>query len=365
MRDDDLHWMRRALALAARGRTHPNPRVGAVVVKEGVAIGEGWHRGVGTPHAEAMALAAAGGAARGAALYVTLEPCFHTFREDGTPRFPCARRCLEAGIVRLVCAMEDPDPRVAGRGFGQIRAAGVATTVGLLEARAQELNRAYTKHRTRGLPYVLHKAAMTLDGKIATAAGDARWVSGAAARAAVHRLRNQADAVLVGVGTVLADDPELTTRLLRGRGRDPVRVLFDSRLRTPPGARVMRPGTLVFAAEGATNPALAASGAEILCVPPDAEGRVDVRMAARRLAERGLLSCLLESGGALAAAFYAAGLVDRTLFFVAPKLIGGADAPTPVEGPGLAPRMAEALRLTKLRVRRYGEDVALEAEVVT
>lgn len=365
---DDAAFLRRALTLAGRGRTHPNPRVGAVLVRDGVVVGEGWHRGLGTPHAEAMAFAAAGDAARGATLYVTLEPCSHERRADGSVREPCARRCLEAGVARVVCAMEDPDRQVSGGGFARLRAAGVALEVGLYAERARELNRAYVKHRATGLPFVLHKAAMTLDGKIAAVGGDARWVSGERSRAAVHRLRARVDAVAVGVGTVLADDPSLSVRLPRGNAPDPLRVVLDSRLRTPPGARVSGPGTVVLtteaAAETAARAVLEARGVRVVGLPADGSGRVDARAAALWLASEGLLEVLLESGGALAAAFHGAGLVDAVWFFVAPKLIGGASAPTPVDGAGLSDRMAGALRLTKMRVRRYGEDVSLEARVI-
>jgi riboflavin biosynthesis protein RibD len=380
----DAHYMRRALALARRGRrAHPNPMVGAVLVKNGRVVGEGWHERVGEPHAETMAFASApAGAARGATLYVTLEPCAHTVRSDGTPRIPCAARCLDAGVARVVCAMEDPDPRVAGRGFERLRAAGVEVVVGVREVEARELNRAYVKHRTTGLPFILHKAAMTFDGKICAPGGDSRWVTGEAARAHVHRLRNRADALIVGIGTVLADDPSLTTRLPGRAGRnafDPLRVIIDSRLETPPTARVLRaladrpPGvtraaTLVIGAEGAASEArkrdLEAAGADVALVPPDARGRVDLTAAMRLVAERyGALHAILEGGGELAAGFWEAGLVDRALFFVAPKVIGGRGAKTPVEGEGLSSYLSGALLLGTIKIRRFGPDIAMEADV--
>jgi diaminohydroxyphosphoribosylaminopyrimidine deaminase/5-amino-6-(5-phosphoribosylamino)uracil reductase len=362
--DDDIRFMRRALALARRGRRpHPNPFVGAVVVGgDGRIAGEGFHLRKGEPHAETMAFAAAGAAARGGTVYVTLEPCSF----EGGGRTPCVARCLAAGVRRAVVAMEDPDARVSGRGLAQLRERGVAVTVGVEEARARALNVAYVKHRTTGLPFVVHKAAMTLDGKIATANGDSRWVTGEKARACVHRLRDRADALVVGAGTVRRDDPLLTTRLARGNGRDPLRVILDSRLSIPPGARVARPGTLVATtaagAEAGRRAALEATGVEVVEVPPDAGGRVDVVSVAKLLAERGKLSVLLESGGEVAASFWQAGLVDRALFFIAPKIVGGNDAKTPVEGAGRA-GMADAVRLGRLRVRRWGDDVALEGEV--
>ncbi|GAB4458100.1 MAG: bifunctional diaminohydroxyphosphoribosylaminopyrimidine deaminase/5-amino-6-(5-phosphoribosylamino)uracil reductase RibD [Armatimonadaceae bacterium] len=372
----DRRFMRRALHLATRSRTHPNPRVGAVVVRDGEIVGEGWYtgfqNGVSGPHAEAMAFAAAGGKARDATVYVTLEPCTHTTRPDGTPRIPCARRCLDAGIARLVCAMQDPDVRVAGQGFALLREAGVSVEVGLEEDAARELNAAYIRHRETGLPLILHKAAMTLDGKIAAPGGHSRWVTGNAARVAVHKLRNEVDAVLVGIGTLLQDDPQLTTRLPRGNAHNPVRVIMDSKLRFPRQARAAAPGTIVLTGEPVhgeirqwTEKAahLQKCGVEVITLPGDPGGRVDVGAAAQFLAERGLLYVLLESGGALAASFWEARLVNRVLFFIAPKVIGGGSAPTPVDGTGLAQTMEGAVQLGKMRVRRYGKDVALEAEV--
>jgi diaminohydroxyphosphoribosylaminopyrimidine deaminase / 5-amino-6-(5-phosphoribosylamino)uracil reductase len=369
---DDARFMRRALTLAARARTHPNPMVGAVVVRDGRIVSEGWHKGyvngISTDHAETMAFAAAGDAAQGATVYVTLEPCAHRFRSDGTPRTPCAERCIRAGVLRVVAAMQDPDERVSGQGFAMLRAAGIAVTVGVEEAKARELNRAYIRQRTTGLPYITHKAAMTLDGKIAAAGGDSQWITGEEARAHVHRLRHRVDAIVTGIGTVLADNPRMTTRLPHGNGHDPLRVIIDSNLRLPTIAAVARPGTLIFTTESADEKqiaALSATGAEIVVVPATAAGRVEVTIAAQVLAERGLYDILLESGGALASSFWNAGLVNRALFFIAPKIIGGAEAATPIDGAGISRRMAEAVRLKPFRVRRFGSDIALEAEVDT
>jgi diaminohydroxyphosphoribosylaminopyrimidine deaminase/5-amino-6-(5-phosphoribosylamino)uracil reductase len=356
--------------------------VGAVVVRNGEIVGEGWHQGVGTPHAEAMAFAAAGEhAARGATIYVTLEPCSFTLRPDGTPRLPCSQRCIDAGVRRVVAAMADPDARVSGTGFAALRAAGVSVTLGVEEARARALNYAYIRHRTTGLPFITHKSAMTLDGKIAAPGGDSKWVTGEAARAHVHRLRNRADALVVGVGTVLADDPSLTTRLPAGAGNahDPVRVIIDSTLRTPPTAKVARAGTLILATEDIVaddsvktaaarrRAALEEAGAEVVLLPLDAAGHVDVQEVATLLAERGLIDVILEGGGRLAASFWEAGLVCRALFFIAPKVIGGGgrETTTPVEGRGLSRSMADAAMLGTFTVRRWGPDIALEAEVVS
>lgn len=365
---EDARFMRRALRLAQRGRTHPNPLVGAVVVKNGRIVGEGFHPKKGEPHAETFAFAAAGEQARGATLYVTLEPCSFT----GGGRIPCTDRCLNAGVARVVGAMTDPDSRVSGSGFAALRAAGVEVVVGVEEEAARALNAPYIKHRMTGLPTITHKAAMTLDGKIATRTGDSKWVTGEAARAFVHRLRDRTDAILVGANTLRRDDPLLTTRLPGGNGHDPLRVLIDSRLDVSPEARAIRAartsaaGTLVASVMGADpvrRARLEAAGAEVVEFAPDPAGcGVDVRELARFLADRGALSVLLEGGGEIAASFWEAGLVDRALFFVAPKIIGGREAATPVGGEGRA-MMGAAMRLRRLRVRHWGEDIALEGEV--
>ena len=368
---DDERFLRRALALTRRMRAHPNPCVGAVVVNRGEIVGEGWTRslpGVGL-HAESMALEIAGERARGGTLYVTLEPCSHEVRPDGSTRYPCARRAIDAGISRVVCCLQDPDSQVSGTGFAMLREAGILVEVGLLEAEARETHAPYLKHRTTGLPFVTHKAALSLDGKISSTRDAATALTGPQARAAVHRLRHRVDAIVVGVGTILADDPLLTTRLPGGRrGHDPIVVVFDTNLRTPPTAKINRPGTIFVTSVITPNPnngepnspIIGGEGVmEILVVPPDASGRPDVTHALRALAERGILSVLLESGGALAAAFWEAGLVDRAVFFLAPVVLGGRDAPTPLDGQGLS----LPARLTKLHVRRYGEDVAITGEV--
>ena len=232
-------FMREALLLAAnaRGRTAPNPLVGAVIVREGRIVGAGWHRKAGTPHAEVHALAMAGDLAHGATVYVTLEPCSHHGRTG-----PCAEALVKAGVKRVVTAMLDPNPLVAGKGKAMLEAAGVEVTVGVLAEEARRLNEAYLKWVTEKLPFVTLKTAMTLDGKIATAAGKSQWITGEAARQRVHEMRDVTDAIVVGIGTVLADDPSLTTRLADGTGRNPVRVIVDSRARTPLAAKVVQDG---------------------------------------------------------------------------------------------------------------------------
>jgi len=315
-----------------------------------------------------MVLADAGEQARGATIYVTLEPCFHTVSANSEPRIPCVQRCLDAGITRVVGAMVDPDTRVAGQSYERLRASGVEVFVGVQEAASRALNPAFIRHRLTGLPYITHKAAMSLDGKIATDTGDSKWITGEESRAYAHRhLRNRADALIVGIGTVLADDPGLTTRLPRGNGYHPLRVIIDSSLRLPEAAKVSRVGTIVYTTEQAQRErreAIEAAGVEVIVAPTDGAGRVDVIFVARDLAERGKLAVLLESGGTLAAAFWEARLVNKVVFFAAPKIIGGEHAGTPVDGDrGVARSMADARNLGRLTVKRFGPDIALEAEV--
>lgn len=381
---DDTRWMNRALQLARQARTHPNPCVGAVLVKNGEVVGEGFHSGVGSPHAEAVAFEQAGEKARGARLYVTLEPCSFTQRPDGTPRVPCSKRCIDAGISRVVGAMVDPDARVSGQGYEQLRQAGIAVTVGACEAEARERYRGYICHRQTGLPYVLHKAAMTLDGKIATASGDSKWITGTRARTRVHQIRYESDVIVTGVGTVLADNPELTVRLYKpsayalypasesGAGNEyqPLVIVIDSQLRTPTSAKVVRQGTVFMRTDGQTGQilerekALQDTGAEVITVASDANGRVDVTQAMRTLAERGKFDVLLECGGTLAESFYRTGLVQRAVFFVAPKIIGGANSLTAVHGNGLSPLMAGAVQLGPFTVGNFGGDIVLYADVL-
>jgi len=374
----DAFFMKRALALARRGgRTAPNPQVGAVVVRDGRIVGQGWHRGVGAPHAETVALAGAGDAARGATLYVTLEPCSFTTYPDGAPRVPCSHRCIRAGVARVVGAMTDPDVRVAGDGYRQLGAADVSVTVGVCEELARRLLAPYVKQRTTGLPYLVHKTAMTLDGKIAASDGSSKWITGPQARGWAHRvLRARADVIVVGIGTVLADDPELTERkrgggAANGNERPLARVILDRSLRTPPTARIARPGTVIVAAEGhadgARRTALEATGAEVVTLPisPDAkEGGVDMQELARFFVNRNWYAALLEGGGETAGRFWEAGLVDKAFYFLAPKIVGGRNALTPVEGTGVAPGMAGATHLDVTRVRRLGPDILIEADVM-
>jgi diaminohydroxyphosphoribosylaminopyrimidine deaminase/5-amino-6-(5-phosphoribosylamino)uracil reductase len=360
---DDAKWVRRALRLAARGRgrTSPNPMVGAVIVKRGAVVGEGYHQQVGGPHAEVWALQAAGRDARGATVYVTLEPCCHHGR---TP--PCTDALIASGVKRVVAAQLDPDARVSGAGVRQLEKAGVRVDVGVLEEQARRLNEGYLKRIATGLPFVSLKAAMSLDGKIATAGGESRWITGERARRVAHRMRAEHDAIMVGAETALADDPELTVRL--AKGRDPLRIVVDSRGRIPATARLLRTGdrppiiVVTEAAPAASRSRLASAGAQVW-VSPSVEGRVDLGWLLRKLAENGVNSLLIEGGGTLAAGALAAGVVDRVYFFLAPLILGGSEARSPVEGDGVS-RLAVAWRIQSMRVRRIGEDLLITGEVV-
>jgi len=365
--ETDRTWMRRAIALAWRacGRVAPNPAVGAVIVRDGVVVGEGCTKPPGGPHAEIVALREAGERARGATLYVTLEPCTHYGR---TP--PCVEAILRAGIARVVIGVRDPYPEVDGRGIAALRAAGLAVEVGVEAEAAAEVIAGYLKRLRTGLPEVTLKYAMTLDGRLATRTGHSRWITGPEARRYVHQLRDRHDAILVGVETVLQDDPELTTRLDPADAGDdgphhPLRVVLDSRARTPLSARLLArtiPGqTLIVTTELAPPERLAAlreAGAEVVVVPSRC-GTVDLASSLQALAERGVNSVLVEGGGRVLGAFFDAGFVDRVVAFVAPLLVGGRQAPVPLAGHGVE-TMDEALRLHDLRIYQLGTDVVIE-----
>ena len=321
--------MRAALSLAARGlgNTWPNPSVGCVITREGRVVGRGWTAPGGRPHAETEALRRAGEAARGATVYVTLEPCCHWGR---TP--PCADALIAAGVARVVVARRDPDPRVDGAGLERLRAAGIAVTSGVLEAEARALNAGFIKRLSEGLPLVTLKLATTLDGRIATRTGESQWITGPEARRAAHALRGRHDAVLVGSGTAVADDPELSCRLPGFAPVPTVRVVADARLRVPPTARMFRGGPAwVVTRPGhpeASLAALRAAGAAIVEVPQAETGLgLDPAALLRALAARGVTRVLAEGGAALAAALLRAGLVDRLAWFHAPAVMGGDGRP--------------------------------------
>jgi diaminohydroxyphosphoribosylaminopyrimidine deaminase / 5-amino-6-(5-phosphoribosylamino)uracil reductase len=358
--DPDEGWMARAVALAegGRGTASPNPMVGAVLVRDGRVVGEGFHRAAGLAHAEALALAAAGELAAGATCYVTLEPCAHHGR---TP--PCADALVAAGVARVVAAVADPDPRVGGAGLDRLRAAGVRVDVGAGAEAAAEQNAAYLTHRRLGRPRVTLKAAASLDGKVAAPDGTSQWITGPAARADAHRLRAEADAVCVGAGTALADDPRLTVRLPGWSGRQPLRVLVDAAGRVGATGHLFdgEAETLVAttpAAPAAAVDAWKAAGAELFMCEPAAKG-VDLDDLVRALGERGVLELLVEGGPRLQASLWAAGLADRLVWYLAPLAIGGRDAPG-LLGAGAA-TLADARRLRLASVDRLGDDLRVVA----
>jgi diaminohydroxyphosphoribosylaminopyrimidine deaminase/5-amino-6-(5-phosphoribosylamino)uracil reductase len=352
--------MRAALREAAKGlgRTSPNPAVGAVVVRGGRVVARGHHARAGGPHAEVVAIRAAGARARGADLYTTLEPCDHFGR---TP--PCSIAILEAGVRRVLVGSVDPNPLVNGKGIARLRAAGVEVVSGVLGPECDALNAHWFRYIRDRRPYVTLKAAVTLDGRIATRAGDGRWVTGEEARRWVHRLRDRVDAVLVGAGTARADDPLLTTRLPRGRGRDPIRVVLDTDLSLPGRLRLLHPRsaapTLVAHASAGTRPLR--PGVELLRCRRG-RGGVDLRDLLGKLADRGVTHLLVEGGARVHGRFLEEGLVDRVAIFVAPKLAGADGVPLAAfRGPA---RMAGALRVEEVQVERVGDDVLVQGRPV-
>jgi diaminohydroxyphosphoribosylaminopyrimidine deaminase/5-amino-6-(5-phosphoribosylamino)uracil reductase len=360
-RERDERHLRDALGLAcsALGQTSPNPAVGCVIVRAGRVVGRGVTAPGGRPHAETVALAAAGRRARGATAYVSLEPCAH---QGQTP--PCARALIEAGVARVVIGCGDPYPPVRGRGIAMLKRSGVATTVGVLEPECRALNEGFFTRVTRGRPFAILKLAVTLDGRIASTSGDSRWISSPESRALVHRWRRECDAVIVGAGSVIADNPRLTCRL--PDGRDPARVLVDPRLRADPSLRLFRQTssapTIIATTAARRRFARRRYGSrvEILGIAKTGGG-LDLAALLRTLGQRGWSRVLVEGGAHLAGAMLRAGLIDRVAFFVAPKLLGGGLAA--VEGLGAA-TMRNALRLADFRARQVGADWLLEAEVV-
>lgn len=354
--------MRRALALAKRGFTAPNPMVGALLVKDGRIVGEGYHRRAGMPHAEVEALRKAGDKARGATIYVTLEPCCHWGR---TP--PCADELIEAGVRCVYVAMQDPNPLVSGQGLQKLREAGIEVYEGVLQEQAKQLNEIFFKYQATGLPFVTVKMAMSLDGKIATHSGDSRWITDEPARRWVHRLRARHDAVMVGVGTLLQDNPLLTVRL--PRQREPfrrLRVVVDSRLRCPEDARVLNveDAPTLIATTNASSPEkikrLQQHGVEVSVLPEDEEGHVDLRALLQLLGQRGVTGVLCEGGGTLVASLLQHRLVDKIVFFYAPLIIGGQGAPSAVAGRGCEV-IAGCLPLDKVYWRKIGRDMLVQA----
>ena len=355
-------YMRLALELAekAKGRTSPNPLVGAVIVKNGEIVGQGHHLMAGTPHAEIHAIRDAGESATGAALYVTLEPCSHFGR---TP--PCCNAVIKAGITEVYVAMQDPNPLVAGRGIKQMKDAGITVHVGLMEEHTRRMNEIFIKYITERMPFVLLKTAMSLDGKIATRTGHARWVTGDAARSVVHELRNEYDAILVGINTVLSDNPALTCRLPEG-GRDPIRIVLDSQARTPVDSQILiqESGASTYIVVTDKAPferikLLSAGKAKILRVSADKQGKVNLAELLDKLGQMEITGLLVEGGAEVAASFLEEGLIDKMLAFIAPKIVGGASSLSPVGGQGID-NMEQAIKLVRTGFGQIGEDFFIE-----
>jgi diaminohydroxyphosphoribosylaminopyrimidine deaminase/5-amino-6-(5-phosphoribosylamino)uracil reductase len=368
---EDATYMKLALRLAAKaaGRVSPNPMVGAVVVKSGKIVGRGYHRAYGLPHAEVEALRKAGAAAQGADLYVTLEPCNH---QGKTP--PCTQAVLSAGVRRVAMATRDPNPRVNGGGAEFLQDQGVQIEIGLLADEARRLNEAWFKWMETGLPFVVAKAACSLDGKIATAGGESRWLTGEQARSLGHQLRHELDAILVGVGTVLADDPQLTARppgrktengkrKTENRARDPIRVVLDSRLRLPLSAKLLHLDSAASTWIACTPAApkdkireIRELGAEVLMLPSEPGGLVALKPLLAELGNRRVQSLLVEGGAETLGSFFDQRLVDKFYFFYAPKILGGKTAPGMLAGAGVK-HLGNALQAKEMTVRKLGPDL--------
>ncbi len=356
-----IQYMKSALRLARKGlgRTSPNPMVGALVVRKGVVVGQGFHQKAGGPHAERIALDDAGEKARGATLYLNLEPCNHFGR---TP--PCTRLILERGIKKVVFGMTDPNPRVEGGGAEWLRSQGVEVISGVLEQECRRLNEFFIKWIITGLPFVVLKAAISLDGRIATRTGDSKWISNERSRLLVHRLRNMVDGVLVGIGTVIQDDPLLTVRLPKGKIKDPLRIVIDPRLRISPKVRILNDNGKTLIVTGNQAPAgkkkrLESQGTEIFSLP-EREGRISIQDLLTDLGQRGLTSLLVEGGAEVYASFLNEGQVDKLVVFISPLLIGGQKARGMIGGRGVA-RITEAIRLKEMKVKTWAGDILVEA----
>ncbi|MFA6356486.1 MAG: bifunctional diaminohydroxyphosphoribosylaminopyrimidine deaminase/5-amino-6-(5-phosphoribosylamino)uracil reductase RibD [Candidatus Omnitrophota bacterium] len=343
MRNEDKKYIKLAIGLAAiaRGRTSPNPCVGAVVVKGGSIIGKGYHKFAGGPHAEVYALRKAGKKAKGATLYVSLEPCVHYGR---TP--PCVDMIRKCGIKRVVAAMKDPNPLNNGKGIDILRRYGIKAESGLMEEEARELNRPFIKYMEEKMPFVAVKAAQTLDGKIATRTGDSKWISNEESRRFVHKLRSESDAIIVGANTVINDDPLLTSRIKGVRAKQPLRVILAGRKGIPKESKVLR-----------------SKGGEVLVIAPDRKtGRVNLKKLLRELAARGVMNVLIEGGGEVIASAFRERLVDKIYLFIAPKIAGGRDAKTSVEGDGVA-RIKDSTDIRDIVLHDMCGDLLIEGYV--
>ncbi|MBI4689347.1 MAG: bifunctional diaminohydroxyphosphoribosylaminopyrimidine deaminase/5-amino-6-(5-phosphoribosylamino)uracil reductase RibD [Nitrospirae bacterium] len=349
--------MKRALRLASKasGMTSPNPVVGAVLVKGGKIIAEDYHRKPGTPHAEALVIQASGEKAKGATLYVNLEPCCHT--DKRTP--PCTKAIIRAGIKKVVIGLRDPNPKVSGKGIEELKKAGVETVSGVLEEDARRLNEGYIKYITTGKPFVILKTAMTLDGKIATPEGESKWITGEKARAVVRKLRSSVDAVLTAIGTVKADNPQLTARI-KGR-KDPIRIVIDPYLEVPMDAKILHtpPETIIVTEDrGKMSGNIERSGIKLITY----NRRLDLKWLMEKLGSMEVTSVLIEGGSSLNAHAFEDSIVDKVMFFISPKIIGGRDSFPAVGGRSFR-RLADAYQLKDVKVKRVGEDILVEGYV--
>lgn len=361
--DINFKYMRRALELAKKGEgyTNPNPLVGAVIVKDGKIIGEGYHEKYGGNHAEVNAFLNATEDVKGATMYVTLEPCSHYGK---TP--PCANKIVEKGIKKVVIANKDPNDKVSGRGISILKENGIEVVIGVLEEESRELNEIFFKYITTKIPFCILKTAMTLDGKIATKTGDSKWITSEDSRKYVHKLRHKVSAVMVGIGTVLEDDPYLTTRLDVGLGVDPIRIIVDTKARIPLEAKVINiksnTRTIIATTELAAIEkvkVLKDKGVEVIICPLK-NNKVDLNYLTKVLGEQGIDSILIEGGSELNFSAIESGIVDKVNIFIAPKLIGGNTAKTPIGGLGIE-LMKDAVMLKNIDIHKFGDDIIIES----
>ena len=366
--DNDIKFMREALRLAksAQGKTSPDPMVGAVIVKNQTIIASGYHAEQATPHAEAWAIKKAGKKARGGTLYVNLEPCCF-FEAKNNP--PCTKIIIESGIKKVITSMQDPNPCVNGKGIQALISAGIEVKTGLLEDEAKKLNEIFLKNITTGYPFVIIKAAMSLDGKIATKTGESKWITGEKARQKGAELRNIVDAVMVGIGTVLKDDPQLTVRNIRNKIKDPQKIILDPQCKITLKNKVLRinpKATIVIASKKASKNKIrkvTSTGAKVLIADTDKNGKFNMNKLMRNLGSMGITSILIEGGGKTHAAALSSGIVDKAYFFIAPKIIGGKNAITPVEGKGIS-LLLKAIRVKGLKTEQLGNDILLSGYIL-
>ncbi|MDH4233131.1 MAG: bifunctional diaminohydroxyphosphoribosylaminopyrimidine deaminase/5-amino-6-(5-phosphoribosylamino)uracil reductase RibD [Nitrospirota bacterium] len=358
---DDVFFIKRTLLLAerARGKTSPNPMVGALLVKNGRILSEGYHKKAGTPHAEVIAIDKAGEKASGATLYVSLEPCCH--KDKRTP--PCTEKIIVSGIRKVVIAMKDPNPKVSGKGVAELEKAGIQVIPGILEEKAKKLNEAYIRHITTGMPFAVLKVAMTLDGKIATPAGESKWITGEKARKLVHRVRGSVDAVMTAIGTVKADNPMLTCRV--SGYKNPVRVVIDPNLETMPDSHVTAcpPETVIVTRSANGKEPLSNMLREkgVSFIEYQSE-QLDLKWLMQELGKSGITSLLIEGGSSLSSYCLEAGIVDKVMFFIAPKIIGGRDS-FPAVGGNSFRQLENAHRLMDVKTKKIGEDILIEGYI--